>query len=95
MTPSSSWPSSTIESSAILTECGLAHAYVDAMSPGLSWDVRLEFNADLTYDALRRIADRFGATDLRVRHVAEQVWSEATIEGSEMWLEIREPNGAP
>lgn len=37
----------------------------------------------------------FGTTDLRVRHVAEMVWSEVTIEGSEVWLEIRGPKAAP
>jgi hypothetical protein len=95
MTPSPCWPYSTIEASARLTECGLAYAYVDAMIPGLSWDVRLGPGSDLTYDTLRRVADRFGTTDLRVRHVDEVVWSEVTIEGSEMWLEIRDPKVMP
>jgi hypothetical protein len=65
------------------------------MGPGLSWDVRLATDSDLTYDTLRRVADRFGTTDMRVRHVNEVVWSEVTIEGSEMWLEIRDPKVAP
>ena len=78
---------STAEASLALTECGLAHQYVDIMHPGLSWDVRLTIGADLTYDTLRRVADRFGTTDLRVRHVAEHAYSE--------WLEIRDPKVAP
>lgn len=83
-------PTTAAEVSAALTACGLEHEYVNER--GLAddrWRIRLHRDNDCTYDTLRKIAERFGTTDLRIRHVAEQRYSEATSDPSESWLEIR------
>jgi len=50
--------------------------------------VKLNDDSDCTYGTLRKIAERFGTTDLRLSWCGEKRWSEHTGEPAEAWLEI-------
>lgn len=76
----------------ILKECGLDHGYVVEVGKQgiITWRVGLTEGSDCTYDTLRKIAERFGTTDLCLRWRDAYHWSEDTVDPADGWLEIRD-----